>query len=300
MMKTIGTYIRAFFSLGWLGLIIGLLALATLFAAFSQTSDPFDAALERMYVLSELESSVALDLAEMQVQESQEIFTLSYGLDSSGAAEKARQADERISQTLAWLEEDESFYGDDVYISDLSEDVAAFDEFRALHREDFEYMVNFAEDMTDEDLFDAFYSLEEDNETLTYMLREIIIGVEQDRQNALGDFPDDADASIFIIALALAAALLFALLGYQAIASAVRPLSHLRNTITTIGGDVYRTSESVTGGAAGGLAKALEELAHAEQARNQNAKQEVEDLRQALYESRRRRLKIYQPGQKAE
>jgi hypothetical protein len=94
--------------------------------------------------------------------------------------------------------------------------------------------------------------------------------------------------------------LLFALLGYQAIASAVRPLSHLRNTITTIGGDVYRTSKTLAGGAAGGLAKALEELARAEQVRNQNAKQEVEDLRQALYESRRRRLKIYQPGRKAE
>lgn len=299
-MKTIGTYIRAFFSLGWLGLIIGLLALVTLFAAFSQSSDPFDAAMERMFVLSELESSVALDLAEMQIQESREIFTLSYGLDSSDAAEKAQQADERISLTLAGLEEDESFYGDDAYISDLSEDMTAFDEFRIAHRENFEYMVNFADDMTDEDLFDAFYTLEEDNEILTYMLRAIIIGVEQDRLRALGDFPDDANASILIIALALAATLLFALLGYQAIASAVRPLSHLRNTITTIGGDVYGTSKTLAGGAAGGLAKALEELARAEQVRNQNAKQEVEDLRQALYESRRRRLKIYQPGRKAE
>ena len=299
-MKTIGTYIRAFFSLGWLGLIIGLLALVTLFAAFSQTSDPFDAAMERMFVLSELESSVALDLAEMQIQESREIFTLSYGLDSSDAAEKAQQADERISLTLAELEEDESFYGDDAYISDLSEDMTAFDEFRIAHRENFEYMVNFADDMTDEDLFDAFYTLEEDNEILTYMLRAIIIGVEQDRLRALGDFPDDANASILIIALALAATLLFALLGYQAIASAVRPLSHLRNTITTIGGDVHRSSQTLAGGAAGGLAKALEELARAEQVRNQNAKQEVEDLRQALYESRRRRLKIYQPGRKAE
>ncbi|HAE60261.1 MAG TPA: hypothetical protein DCG54_12345, partial [Anaerolineae bacterium] len=79
--------------------------------------------MERMFVLSELESSVALDLAEMQIQESREIFTLSYGLDSSDAAEKAQQADERISLTLAGLEEDESFYGDDAYISDLSEDM---------------------------------------------------------------------------------------------------------------------------------------------------------------------------------
>jgi hypothetical protein len=299
-MKTIFTYIRAFFSLGWLGLIIGLLALAILVAAFSQISDPFDAAIERMFVLNKLESSVALDLAEMQVQESQEFFTLSYGLDSSGAAQKAQQADERISLTLAGLEEDGRFYGDDAYITDQRQEVAAFNEFRATHRQNFENLLNAPEGMTDENWFDAFYMIEDDNETLNFMLRTIIIVVEQDRLSALDDFPDDANHSILIIALALAATLLLALLGYQAIAGAVRPLSRLRNTMSTIAGDVEHPSPPVTGGVALGLSQALAELARAEHARNQNAKQEVEDLRQALYESRRRRLKIYQPEHTAE
>lgn len=300
-MKKIMTYIRAFFSLGWLGLIIGLMALAMLVAAFSQSSVPFDAAIERMFVLGELESSVALDLAEKQVQESLEFFSLSYSLPSSGAAEKALQAEERISETMARLEAQESFRGDDeYYISDLASEVNEFNQARATHREDFEYVLNFADDMEDEDALDAVYALEENNETLTFMLRSIVIGVEQDRQRALSDFPEDANGSLLMIVIALAATLFLALLGYQAIAMAVRPLSHLRNTITSIGGDVYRPGQPLAGGVAGNLARALEELALAEQSRNQAAKQEIEDLRQALYESRRRRLKITQPGRKTE
>jgi hypothetical protein len=296
-MNKIMIYIRAFFSLGWLGLIIGLMALAMLVAAFSQSSIPFDAAIERMFVLGELESSVALDLAEKQVQESLEFFSLSYGLPSSGAAEKALQAEERISETMAWLEAQESFRGDDeYYISDLALEVDEFNQFRATHREDFEYVVEFGDELEYEDV----YTLEENNETLTFMLRSIIIGVDQDRQRALSDFPEDVNGSLWMIVMALAAMLFLALLGYQAIAMAVRPLSHLRNTITSIGGDVHRPGQPLAGGVAGNLARALEELAKAEQSRNQAAKQEIEDLRQSLYESRRRRLKITQPGRKTE
>lgn len=300
-MKTIVTYIRGFFSLGWLGLIIGLLALTILFAAFSQVSTPFNAALERMFVLNELESSVALDLAEKQAQESREIFTLSYGLESPGAAQKARQADERISATLASLQEDQSFEGDEEsYISDLQEEIAAFNQLRAAHHENFEYLLNAAAGMTDDDFFEAFFTLEDDNETLVSMLRAIIIVVEQDRLNALSDFPDDANASILILALAMAATLLLALLGYQAIAGAVRPLNRLRNRMTAIAGDREYPGGPRAGPETAGLSGALSALARAEHLRNQNAKQEVEELRQALYQSRRRRLKIYQPDRKAE
>jgi len=296
-MNKIMTYIRAFFSLGWLGLIIGLMALAMLVAAFSQSSDPFDAAIERMFVLGELESSVALDLAEKQVQESLEFFSLTYGLPSSGAAEKALQAEERISETLAWLEAQESFRGDDeFYISDLASEVDEFNQARATHRDDFEYVVEFSDELEYEDV----YALEENNESLTFMLRTIVISIEQDRQRALSDFPEDANASLLIVVISLAATLFLALLGYQAIALAVRPLSHLRNTITSIGGDAHRPGQPLAGGVAANLARALEELALAEQSLNQAAKQEIEDLRQALYESRRRRLKITQPGRKAE
>jgi hypothetical protein len=300
-MKQISTYLRAFFSLGWLGLVILLMALAVSLGAFSQTSDPFDAAVERMSVLSELESEIALDLAEKQVQESLEFFSLSYGLPSSGALEKAGLAEARISETLAGLEQTESFLGgEEFYSSDLTSKVQNFNQARTTHREDFEYTVNFADELEEEDILDAVYTLEESNENLTFLLRGIITTVDQDRQTALADFPDDITGSIIIIVLALVVTFILALFGYQAIASAVRPLIHLQNTLTTIGGDVYRPGATPATGASSQLAKALDALAQAEQARNQAAKQEIEKLRQELYESRRRRLRIYQPGKKTE
>ncbi|PKN92508.1 MAG: hypothetical protein CVU44_15350 [Chloroflexi bacterium HGW-Chloroflexi-6] len=303
-MKTINTYIRAFFSLGWLGWVIALMALVVLFAAFNQSSDAFDAAVERTYVLSELEAFVALDLAEMQVQETQEILIKAYGLGATDALERAKQADQSISETMDWFEEDGSFYGDDGYYSDLTEDIEAFNQARVNHAEMFDNFLNSFDEANneadDEYLLELTQELEEDNEFLNAALRKMIIDVEQDRQFALAEFPYESNASILVIAIALGVTLLLALAGYQAIAVAVRPLRHLRNKITTIGGDVYRPGEALAGGAAGNLAKALEELALAEQTRNQKAKQEIEDLRQTLYESRRRRLKIYQPGKKTE
>lgn len=300
-MKQISTYLRAFFSLGWLGLVILLMALAVSLGAFSQSSDPFNAAVERMSVLGELESEVALDLAEKQVQESLEFFSLSYGLPSLGAVEKAGLAEARISETLAGLEQAESFVGsEEFYRSNRTLQLQEFNQFRTTHREDFEYATSFANELSDEDFFDAIYTLEEGNEMLAFQLRDIVTTVEQDRQLALADFADDITNSILIIVFALVVTFILALFGYQAIASAVRPLIHLQNTITTIGGDVYRPGKTSAAGASSQLAKALDSLAQAEQARNQAAKQEIEKLRQELYESRRRRLRVYQPGKKTE
>ena len=299
-MKSLLTYIRAFFSLGRLGWVIGLMALAMLFAAFSQNIESFDAVIEHTFVLSELEAFVALDLAEMQVQETQEIFTRAYGLDATDALERAQQADAAISESMDWLAEDNTFESDGLYTSDLTEDVEAFEEARVYHAELFASFLSSSEAVDEENLIELVQELEEDNENLSRALQKIIIGVEQDRQLALADFPAESNATILTIVLALSAILLLALIGYQSIAAAVRPLSHLRNKITMIAGDVYRPGDPSMRGATGSLAKALEELASAEQTRNQNAKKEIEDLRQALYESRRRRLKIYQPGKREE
>jgi hypothetical protein len=300
-MKTINTYIRAFLSLGWLGIIIALMAFAMLFAAFSQESTPFDAAIERMTVLQALQSQIALDLAEMQTHQAEEIFNLTYGLDSTNALTLAQQAEDRILQTLAELDELNSFYEDeDYYISDLTEELADFQELLTQNREIFEYIVWEFDEMDDDEWWDALIDLEDNQEMLNFQLRTLVISVEQDRQRALANFPDDADTNILIIVIGLASTLLLALAGYQAIAVNIQPMGHLRNTLSTIGGDVHQPAQNLPKGAAGRLAKALDELGQAEKVRNQNAKQEVEDLRQELYESRRRRLKIYQPGKKTE
>lgn len=299
-MKTFSTYIRAFFSLGRLGWVIAFMALAMSLAAYSQDSESFDAIIERTFVLGDLEALVALELTEMQVQEIQEIFTMAYGLPATDALERVQQADENITSIMAQLDEEGAFDGDDAYIRDLTEDVNAFNEARDRHAELFSTILNSFDEADEESLLVLVGELEADNENLQNILQKIIIDVEQGRQSALAEFPAESNISILILVVTLAVILLLALVGYQSVASAVRPISHLRNKIALIAGDVYRPGASLIHGAAGNLSKALEELASAEQIRNQTAKQEIEDLRQALYESRRRRLKIYQPGKRVE
>jgi hypothetical protein len=301
MMKIIRTYIRAFFSLGWLGMVITLMALVMLFAAFSQESTPFDSAIERTTVLQSMQSEISLSLAEMQTKQAEEIFSLSYGLESSGAFNQAQQARQHILQTLAELKDDDSFYEDEeIYISDLTGELNDFEATLAQNWQIFEFITQEFDQIDDQEWFDALLELEENQETLNLRLRDLILIIEKDRQRALADFPEDADASIFIIVVAMAFTLIFALIGYQIIASTVQPLGTLRNTITSIAGDVYRPGSELPQGTAKSLANALQELAEAEQIRNQNSKQEIENLRQELYESRRRRLKIHQPEKKPE
>jgi hypothetical protein len=89
-------------------------------------------------------------------------------------------------------------------------------------------------------------------------------------------------------------------LGYQVIATTVHPLRNLRNMITAIGGDKYRPEMQGTllksRGPAGNLARALDQLAKSEQERTAGIKDETERLRQELYESHRRRLKVFHPA----
>jgi tetratricopeptide (TPR) repeat protein len=299
-MKKILTFIRAIFSLGGLGVVIALMALLVAFGVYSQNSVPFDAAVERMFVLGQLESQALIDLVEKQVQESLELFHLAYDLPPSGAAEEALQAQERVSATLAQLEADEHFLGDEeYYTTDLTESIAEFNQALSVHRQDFEDVLNSASSMEEEEILQDIENLETSNELLLTKLRAIIVSVEQDRQRALAAFPEDSNFNLAIIAMAMVATLLLALVGYQLIAATVRPISRLRNLITSIGGDSYRPGGPDVWGA-GSLFNALEELARAEQTRNQASKQQIEDLRQQLYESRRRRLKIYQPNAKTE
>lgn len=301
--QTIRTYIRTFFSLGWLGMVIALMALVMLFAAFSQASTPFDAAIERATVLQSIQSEISLSLAEMQTDQAEEIFSLAYGMESSGAFQQAQQARQRILQTLNELQEDGSLYRDeDFYISDLTTEVNNFEETLSENWQLFEFIIQEieSEQIDDTELFDALLDIEENQEMLNLQMREIMISIEQDRQRALADFPEDADASIFIIVVAMTFTLIFALIGYQLIAGAVQPLGTLRNIITSIAGDIYRPGSNLPQGTSANLTNALQELAEAEQTRNQNSKQEIETLRQQLYESRRRRLKIHQSEKKAE
>ncbi len=297
-MNKINAFLKAIFSLGWLGIVLLLLVASILWALFSQVSEPFDATQERMAALNVLESDLEQALNQMKLQEARKIFTLEYGLpEDQDYAQLAGESDAAISDMLAGLEEEGHFDSEQVYISDILPEVQAFNELRAAHRQTFEALIEAFQAEDSEMAYELMEQIQTENEEMDIALRDIIIAVEQDRLDAQRDFPEDINASVFIATSGLALSLLLALAGYQLISASVRPLRTLRNAITAMEGDQYR-AEMQAGllakkGPAGDLARALDQLAGAIQQRDVGLKVEIDRLRQALYESRRRRLKIY-------
>lgn len=303
-MKTISTYVKAFFSLGLLGLVMFLLFITILFAAFSQTSDPFDAAVERMDLLATLEGKVTLNLLEMQLQELHEMFIFSYELSTSDNTQKAHDANTEISQELTTLEEDGRFSSELPYTTDITSKLQDFNNTRAAHQEIFNRVIPALKSGNEAEAVSAMQQFEESQQTLDLQLRSLILAAEHDRLAALREFPSDIDASVSMAAIGLALCLILALFGYQIIATTVQPLRYLRNVITAIGGDQYHPEMQKDllkkSNSAGDLARALDQLARGEQARNEGRKQEIERLRQELYESRRQRLKVFHTTEESE
>ena len=299
-MKHLSLPFKAFLSLGALGLVVLLMAGTILWALGRQTSEPFDAAQERMATLTLLENDIPRALNQMKLYEARKIFLLEYKLpEDQDHAQLAQDSDAEVSTILAELEEYGHLNGQQDYMTEILPLITAFNELRETHRATFEALVA-AYDADDlETVYDLENQLETENEELDVALRDIVIDVEQDRLEAQRDFPADINESILIVTGGMALVLLLALAGYQIIAASVRPLGALRNAITAIEGDQYRP-EMLAGllngrGPAGKLARALDQLADNIRQRDSGLKGEIERLREALYESRRRRLKVTHP-----
>jgi sensor histidine kinase YesM len=306
-MKMILNFFKAPFSLGWLGLIIILMAGAMLMAIDNQTITftPFDAVLERMDVLDTLENDVTYDLSEMQFQEFDEIFSLKNEQEQTeNSTRKAQEADERIGAALKTLEEEGAFSADMDYGVDLDAELKTFNDLRATHRQTFDKIVIAYQAGDKDQAVSLTNQLEEENGALKEALNELIVWVEQGRLAALKEFPEVASLAVRYATIGLALLLILALIGYQVIAASIRPLHDLRNAITAIGGDRYRLEIQANalkkGGPAGALARALNQLAQNLQQQNAGLTAETERLRAELYASRRRRLKIYHPTAKGE
>lgn len=304
-MKTISTYFKAFLSLAPLGFVMFFLAIAILFALISQSSDAFDAALERMDLLNTLESKVTFNLIETQLQEAHQMFVFDYGLPDDNSARKAQDANTVLNQELASLEKDGRFNSDLAYTTDITSELQNFNNTRAAHQKIFSKAASeYKAGNEDEAISVLEQQYEENQQTLDSQLRNLIVSVEHDRLAALKDFPDNANTNVQAATIGFVMCLILALLGYQVIASIVRPLRYLHTVITAIGGDRYNPEMQKDllkkGDPAGSLARALDELARGEQTRNEGIKQEIERLRQELYESRRRRLKISHTTETAE
>lgn len=300
-MKTNFNPFRGILALGGLGIILLLLAGAILWALFSQVSDPFDAAQERVAALNILENDVSQALNQMALYEARKVFSLEYEQpEDQDYARLAEESDAAIDDLLALFEEEGHLEPEHEYVIDIRPELENFNALRAAHRQTFAEMVQAYEADDPETGFALVDQLETETDEMNLALRAIVVYVEQGRLAAQRDFPEDINASIFIAASGLALSLLLALAGYQWIASAVRPLRALRNAVTAMEGDQYRPELLANllkkPGAAGQLARALDGLAQSVQQRDAGLKAEIERLRQALYESRRRRLKIVHPS----
>ncbi len=302
-MKNITIITKAIIASGRLGMILFLLACSMAVAAFSQGSEPFDAALERTDLLGSLEGPVRLALAEMQLQEAQYIFSQAYGLPERNALNRISEAEEYISAELDQLEQEGRISGVEYeFASDLSPSIADFDTLRADHRDLFDEVLFAIEDGEVEYVFDMLDELELDNLVLNDSLRSLVLEVEHDRLAALEAFPDDLSASILMVVLAMLATLALALLGYSVIADMVSPLRHIDDMMMSIRGDLYKKENFAhlqkAVGSAGRLARALDQLAEVEHRRTEAARAQIAAAREELYQSRRRRLKLFgTPGQ---
>ena len=295
-MKIIRAFLKAAFYPSLLGLVMFLMAVSIFVTSLMQISIPFNAAQERTLVLNKLQNEVSYALASMQIQEAYEVYVLLYGYEEGEFIQYAENANASIDQEFANLVAQGHIGSKFPYATDLTSKLQSFNDARAAHRKTFNNVVSSVKSGS-ADAALVMGQLEKDNQTLNSQLSDLIVSVEQDRLAALQDFPENLNRGIIFAVIGLALCLILALVGYQVIATTVRPLRGLRNMITAIGGDQYRPEMQAVllknRGPAGNLARALDQLARSEQERTAGIKAETERLRQELYESRRRRLKVF-------
>jgi hypothetical protein len=304
-MNFIKTFFKAIFSSGLLGLVMLLMAVTIFFASLRQVSTPFDATLERTEVLNKFQNEIAYALTNIQVPEANAVFILNFRSseediqyidDPQSFKQYAESANANLDQEIGLLQSVGHLGSQFTYATDLTDQTQAFRETITTHRETFNQAFSGLE-AGNVEVGPVIEQLEQDNQTMNSQLTDLITSVEQDRLAAQQDFPEDVNQNVTFTVVALTFCLILALVGYQAIATTLHPLRNLRNMITAIGGDQYRPETQGNllkmSGEAGDLARALDKLARGEQTRTAGLHEEIERLRQELYESRRKRLKIF-------
>jgi hypothetical protein len=306
-MKILNSFFKAIFSSGLLGLVMFLMAATILWGSLGQGSKPFEVTLERMEALNKFQNEIVYALNSMQTSEAYAVFVLGFreseeDIQYEKTPEEINQYAESaridLEQEMSSLKSDGHLGPQSLYKTDLTGQTQAFLATISAHREMFNQALSDLEAGKGE-IGSITEQLEQDNQALNLQLVDLITSVEQDRLAAQEAFPRDINQNVAFAVVSLTFCMLLALVGYQAIAITVRPLRSLRNMVTAIGGDQYRPETQSNllrkRGEAGDLARALDRLARGEQARTASLHQEIERLRQELYESRRKRLKIFHP-----
>jgi hypothetical protein len=303
-MKFFSNFFKSLFSLGIFGLVILVMIGLLLLASRNIESESFELIQDRIDLLNALEDNINSQINLMQLHEAYTIFTYVYGTEEDeDTVQVAQDADADITNELAKLESEGFFDEDQPYAEDIAETLDEFNNLRATHRETFEQTLAAyeAEDM--DEASTLLEQLQDEDESINDSYIILIQYVERGRLDAMNEFPEGANRQVKTVAISLLCLLVLSLFGYTQVAAATSPLHSLRNAITAIGGDQYRPEllEGLLkqGGRAGKLARALDKLAQEQHAQNADLKADVERLRQELYESPRRRLKLYretEPG----
>lgn len=304
-MKTIQLHIKAFASFGTMAAIALLMGIVLIIAAINHMVPAFGIAQERMNLINTLEGHMGQDLNQMLVRQNQVFFAIQYRLPAKEDVDRAMQSEANIRQLLNELEALGVFSPKpNEPLHDMRPQVNNFKNALTRHQNTFNNILRAARENPNLDWPRQLGDLEKQRGDLNDGLRNLIIAAEQDRMAAIQQLPEQVNRSILVITYSIMICLLLGLMGYRVITTTVRPFRHLRNMITSIGGDQYRTSMYQDliekGGQAGNLAQALDTLAKGEQERNAEAKQKIEALQQELLESRRKRLRLYRESESAE
>jgi hypothetical protein len=293
--------IRSLFSMGCLGWIFMFMVLAIFVGSFAAISNliAFDTIWQRIDALATLEDQVSTHLREMQLSELYYTYNLDYGLDLGENLDEVAGHADQIDQGLDDLVAGGHFSADMGY---GEEEIGLFNDFRTLlvqHRQGFEQMAQAYESGDAAATIEGLIAIQEENGELQGMLDELIADLDADRLEAAQAFPEEISFAILGASVALVAVLLLALVGYRAITLLTEPVVDLTNAVVAIGGDQYRPEllgrMLKQGGPPGRFARALDAFAQAIERRDASLKQEIDGLREQLYESRRRRLKISTP-----
>jgi hypothetical protein len=296
-----GEFLRASFSLGWLAVVIlGLASLLVVAAQNIGNTPAFDRSLNRMGLLNTLESEIAYNLSDMMRQEAEVVYNLEYGDDLAvpDANQMITETNAEIDQTMEDLEAG-GYFDPHLYGSEILAARDQFNQIRVQHRQTFQRLVDAYTVKDIRQIDDISIIIEQENQTMTKNLADIVNLAELQRYQAQGDFPSEANEGLLVTSIGLILALLLALVGYLRISAATEPLGGLTNAIMAIGGGSYRPELLSTmikrPGVAGDCARALDKLARGLTDRNASIVQQIDHLRQELFESRRRRLKIARP-----
>jgi methyl-accepting chemotaxis protein len=303
-MKSFFTFIRSFFSIGFLGLIFLFMALALFIGAFSTviTFNSFDITFQRIDALSALEGEVSSNLREMEINESYYAYAMEYGTPVTDELEKVNSYAAQVTQTIDSLIAEGHFTAElsYTYTEDYTQMINDFRTALEQHQQTFQQVVSAYQAEDYENARNILQESASENTDLQAMLKDIITLVNAERMDAAQTFPSDIVFAIQGTSIALIAILLLALWGYRGIALLAQPLINLTNAVIATGGDQYRPeltgAERKLRNPAGRMARSLDAFAKATQQRDAAQKQEINDLREKLYESRRSRLKISGPS----